>query len=113
MLAKIRGLLYDAYRALRDYGEVLSEIDSINANAIQDMLVEIHDARGALEKWQTIPDDKVLHIWKCTQDDCEAANGEEANPEVAVNPNFYQESGEPVCGACDADMEYQRTDIHL
>jgi len=54
--------------------------------------------------WTTIDSDYVLNVWKCEEEDCS-----DGNPEVRVNPTFYQENGEPSC--CDRVMTYQRTEI--
>ena len=56
-------------------------------------------------KWVRIADDKVRHIWKCEEDDCDFNN-----PTANISPDFYGESGNPVC-ECDAEMTYQYTEI--
>ena len=54
-------------------------------------------------KWKTIKDEKVLHFWKC---ECCGDTAE-------VNPTFYAEAGTPMCGECDDDMVYVKTQIQL
>ena len=53
------------------------------------------------KKWEKIDDDKVYHVWKCSNGKCE---------DEYVNPTFYQDNGTPVC-ECDDDMIYDRTEI--
>jgi len=58
-------------------------------------------------KWQAVPDSKVRHVWKCENGDC--PNG---NPTAKVGPDFYQESGEPMCDSdCLTGMTYVRTEV--
>ena len=48
-----------------------------------------------------VADCRVRHIWKCP----------ECGEEATVGPDFYAEAGTPVCGECDTDMEYLRTEV--
>ena len=54
------------------------------------------------KKWKTIDDDKVRHIWRCS----------ECKTEAQIAPERYAGNGTPVCCDCDIDMEYLRTDIY-
>ena len=59
-------------------------------------------------KRKIIPDDKVFHIWKCSdpyKDGC--------NVEYEISPDFYEENGEPMCENCDIIMHYDRTEIEV
>lgn len=58
-------------------------------------------ARKSKNQWSRINDNKVRHIWKC-EDGCD---------EVWVSPDWYSNNGTPVCGECDCDMVYVRTEI--
>jgi hypothetical protein len=58
-----------------------------------------------MEKWKEVPDHAVRHIWKCTAEDCD-----HDNQEAIISPDFYQDSGTPVC-ECDNDMEYICTQV--
>ncbi len=53
------------------------------------------------KKWSRVADYRIRHIWRCP--DCEE--------EATVGPEFYTESGTPVCGNCDTDMLYERTEV--
>lgn len=50
--------------------------------------------------WRIISDNKVRHVWQ-------NADGEE----VTVNPDFYEENGEPSDGEAGEVMTYIRTEI--
>lgn len=52
-------------------------------------------------KWKNIRDEWVIHVWECLK--C----GEKAE----VNPTFYADAGTPMCGDCDEDMVYVKTQI--
>ena len=57
--------------------------------------------------WKKIEDEKVRHIWSCTDVKC-------LDPQDAeVDPNYYEESGTPVCSGCDQDMSYLHTEIKV
>ena len=53
------------------------------------------------DKWKTIPDEKVRHVWVCENGKCE---------DVYIEPTFYQDNGTPMC-ECDEDMIYDRTEV--
>ena len=53
------------------------------------------------KKWGKVADFRVRHVWRCP----------ECGEEATVGPDFYGEAGTPVCGECDTDMEYLRTEI--
>jgi hypothetical protein len=50
-----------------------------------------------------IDDGLVEHVWIC----------EECNILEFVHPDFYTESGNPVCTECDEEMEYSHTLVNL
>ena len=54
-------------------------------------------------KWTTIKDNKVILCWKCP----------ECGDTAEVDPTFFQDSGTPMCGECDTDMVYVKTQIQL
>ena len=54
-------------------------------------------------KWTTIKDSNVILCWKCP----------ECGDTTEVNPTFFQDSGTPMCGECDTDMVYVKTQIQL
>jgi hypothetical protein len=56
--------------------------------------------------WVEIKDEQVRMYWKCEEEECP-----EGNMEAVVDPSYYHENGTPMCG-CDAEMYYQRTEIH-
>ena len=56
----------------------------------------------ANSQWTEIADKNVLHEWRC----------DECGEEVAVNPDFYEPSGEPDC-AEHGIMEYVRTTVKI
>lgn len=60
-----------------------------------------------LSRWKKIKDSNVRHLWVCAAapEDCEFGN-----PEAYISPDFYEESGEPVC-ECDQQMAYVGTEI--
>lgn len=53
-----------------------------------------------MEKWVTVLDQHVRHIWK-----------DSAGNEHAVSPDFYEQNGTPVDGETGDDMEYVRTEL--
>ena len=54
-----------------------------------------------MAKWKKISDEKVQNHWKCP--DC--------NEVAIVTPDWYQDYGTPMCSKCEADMEYDFTEI--
>jgi hypothetical protein len=54
-----------------------------------------------------VQDNKVWNVWVCDDPLCTC---EEKNPQVRVNPDFYSESGNPVC-ECDSEMVYSHTEV--
>jgi Zn finger protein HypA/HybF involved in hydrogenase expression len=54
-----------------------------------------------MEKWITINDVKIRHVWRCAE--CE--------DEVKVVPWDYQNIGTPYCADCDQDMAYLSTEM--
>lgn len=59
-------------------------------------------------KWVTIKSHRVRHIWRCSDNDCAEKLQDK---EVRISPDFYVESGTPIC-ECGADMDYVRTEIY-
>jgi len=59
-----------------------------------------------MAKWKTVADENVRHVWKCSDPD-----GEGCDQIAHVSPEFYQESGEPMCSVCDVEMVYVRTEV--
>lgn len=57
------------------------------------------------KKWTVISDDKVRHIWKCENEDCDVGD-----PSTEIEPSYYTNNGTPVCD-CGEDMVYIRTEI--
>ena len=55
----------------------------------------------AKNKWSKIKDEDVRTVWKCP----------ECGDKASVSPDFFQESGTPVCCNCDKDMDYLHTQI--
>jgi hypothetical protein len=49
--------------------------------------------------WKKIEDDKILHVWK----------NPETGKECEVPPDFYQESGTPICPESGEDYIYSHT----
>jgi len=59
-----------------------------------------------MAKWKTVEDKDVRHIWKCPdpfQEGCQDT--------AEIGPEFYQESGEPLCRYCDKEMVYVKTEV--
>ena len=60
--------------------------------------------------WAIITDDRVRHVWVCP--DCGFT--------ASVGPDYYADSGTPMCMAtdddfgyeCDTDMDYSHTEIY-
>lgn len=57
--------------------------------------------------WETIEDNKVRHIWKCTDDECDCDH-----EEIEIWPSWYTDNGTPICDN-GVDMVYQRTEINV
>ena len=62
--------------------------------------------------WRRIADNRVRHVWKLACP-CAVTGGAMAGGEVAVvpqtaevGPDFYAESGTPICQECGANMAY-------
>ncbi len=53
------------------------------------------------KKWGRVADYRIRHTWRCPN----------CKEEATVGPGFYEEAGTPVCGECDTDMEYLRTEV--
>jgi len=58
-----------------------------------------------MPNWTPIKNNNVRSIWNCEYSDCTRLE------QAIVNPDFYQDSGTPVCPDCDSDMIYQYTEI--
>ena len=56
------------------------------------------------EKWKTIPDNTVRHIWGIN-DQVSSEN------EISVTPDWYAENGIPIDGETGEDLVYLRTEI--
>jgi hypothetical protein len=56
--------------------------------------------------WETIPDERIRHIWAPD----EAPDGE---GEITVAPSWYAENGTPVDPESGDDMSYVRTEIEI
>ena len=54
-----------------------------------------------MNDWKEIDDNKINHVWKCTEPGCE----EKAH----ISPDWYEQNGTPVCPECDCDMVYDKT----
>lgn len=59
-----------------------------------------------MARWKTVEDKDVRHIWKCPDPEEEGCKSD-----ARISPEFYQESGEPMCPYCDVEMEYVRTEV--
>ena len=64
---------------------------------------EVFDASEIGDGRQTVPDNRVLHVWACPDEDCE-----QKDEPYEFSPTFYQENGTPVC-SCGVDMTYRHT----
>jgi hypothetical protein len=62
----------------------------------------------AAGKWIEVADENVRHFWACGNDECKDNVGE-----ITVGPDYYRENGTPVCGGCDCDMDYIRTEVKI
>lgn len=51
--------------------------------------------------WKEIPNAEIRHIWRCP--DC--------GQEDSISPDWYQHNGTVVCGDCDRDADYVKTEI--
>lgn len=58
------------------------------------------------KQWKVADDSSVRHVWACQDETCQRCG-----KEVTVEPSFYQENGEPICGECGQDMRYLRTEV--
>jgi len=58
--------------------------------------------------WKTVPDHLIQHLWVCEYPECP-----EFHQPVSVTPNFYAESGTPICSSCDEDLHYQETKVKI
>ena len=58
--------------------------------------------------WKTVPDEEVQHVWKCENEECPRHG-----VTFTVFPDYYQESGTPLCDQCDEDLVYQKTEVVL
>lgn len=56
--------------------------------------------------WKKVEDKDVQHVWMCEDEDC-SRNG----VKVIVSPDFYLESGTPICANCEEDCIYQHTEV--
>lgn len=54
-------------------------------------------------RWIRLPDRLFRHVWRCP--DCRAV--------AEVGPDYYEESGTPLCGECERDYVYIRTEFDL
>jgi hypothetical protein len=59
-----------------------------------------------MAKWKVVDDKDVRNVWKCPDPE-----GEGCKETAMLSPDFYQESGEPLCPCCDVEMEYVRTEV--
>lgn len=60
-----------------------------------------------MAKWKTVEDKNVRMVWCCDDPDCTEDKDER---EITVDPSFYMNNGEPMCG-CGQDMIYLRTEV--
>lgn len=87
-----------------DTEQVVDLLNDIRGTA-QDTLEEIKGLANDEEViWVTIPDDQVVTVWKCEEEDCPH------NDECCYSPKWHDENGTPSCH-CGVDMKYQRTEI--
>ena len=49
----------------------------------------------------------VLEYWACGNDECKKFH----QPDVVVNPCWYQDNGTPVCDKCDTDMVFHHVEV--
>ena len=61
-----------------------------------------------ISKWVIMSPGDTRDIWECRNEDCEC----EGNT-LEIFPEFYDESGTPICDQCDSDMWYLRTEVFL
>lgn len=54
------------------------------------------------DKWAAVPDSMVRHFWRCPK--CKVTE--------FVGPAAYADIGTPVCGDCDTDLVYVRTEFN-
>lgn len=59
--------------------------------------------RECKKEWKVVPDPNIRHLWQCREEGC--------NEAAEVSPEWYQNNGTPVCGNCDCDMIYVRTEV--
>jgi hypothetical protein len=57
-------------------------------------------------KWVTVKDGEVRNVWTCDEEGCK-----ERGEETHIDPSWYADNGTPVCGGCDRDMCYVRTEV--
>lgn len=57
--------------------------------------------------WEKISDEKVHHLWRCTDDECECEHDA-----AIINPDWYEQNGTPMC-ECGQDMEYIETEVFI
>jgi hypothetical protein len=53
--------------------------------------------------WKKIPDNKVKHVWICT----------ECNEKYDNTPDWYGRNGTPTCTDCDVDCKYSHTEVNI
>lgn len=51
--------------------------------------------------WKRVPVDRLRHVWRCPE--CLMTS--------TVKPEDYADIGTPMCGNCDCDLDYVRTEI--
>lgn len=88
-------------RLVKNEGESLKEM-LLEAGIDDPQFIFIGHPEVEGDNWSKIHEDRVRHLWKCP--DCE--------DEVYVGPDFYADSGEPHCCACECDYEYVHTEIN-
>ena len=57
--------------------------------------------------WNTISDNNVRSIWKCTDEECDCPK-----ETIQLSPTFYQDNGTPICDNGN-DMAYIRTEVSI
>jgi len=63
-------------------------------------------------KWKKIGDSHVRHRWdRACGDKFSRCDSQEEPDTVYVYPQFYADSGTPVCGECGQDRDYVGTEI--
>lgn len=72
----------------------------------ENLEIEIDDTShiGETEEWETIADDRILHVW--------APDGSpDGEDEITVAPSWYAENGTPTDPETGDDMSYVRTEV--